>query len=140
MLTATTGQLVGSVGNGTYGGTPRCALIFDKTPLMRGHSALLALGGNCVGTMLLEAFNSYDEFAAGANGNLGLVEAPIVSSGFSFVTNTNATSASAVTVASSSVVMAATAEGTPFEVKLPRYLRCSLSAYTSGTHNGVIAA
>src|SRR6188768_2910946 len=41
---ATTFALRGSVGNGSYGGTPRCAMIFDKTPLMKGHSAIMLLG------------------------------------------------------------------------------------------------
>jgi len=139
-LSATTFALLGSVGNGTFGGTPRVALIFDKTPTMRDHSGLLLTGGNGVATLLLEAFGSYDEFAAGDNSKGGAVVAPLASSAFSFVTNTNASSASTSTVASSSIVLAATAEGTPFEIKIPRYLRASLSAYTSGTVNGVVTA
>jgi len=139
-VTATTFKLLGSVGNGTHGGTVRAGLVFDKTPLGQNHSALLVLGGNCVGTLLLEAFGSYSEFAAGDNSQLGPVSAPVVSSSHSFVTNTNASSASSSTVASSSIVLAATAEGTPFEVKLPYILRPSLSAWTSGTQNGLIAA
>lgn len=137
---ATTFKLLGSVGNGAYGGTPRAALIFDKTPLQANHSALLSVGGNCVGTLLLEAFGSYAEFAAGDNSLSGAVGAPVQSSAYSFVTNVNATSASTATIASSSIVMAATAEGVPLELKLPRYLRCSLSAWTSGTIAGQISA
>ena len=38
---ATTATLVGSVGNGTHGGTVRAAMIFDTTPAMRNHSAAL---------------------------------------------------------------------------------------------------
>jgi hypothetical protein len=139
-VTATTFQLVGSVGNGTYGGTPRLALMFDRTPTMRNHSALMTLGGNAVATLLLEAFENYDDFAAGSNASLGAVGAPVQSSAYSFVTNVNATSASAVTIASSSIVMAATAEAVPLELKLPRYLRVSLSAWTSGTFLGLVAA
>lgn len=139
-LSATTVQLVGSVGNGTYGGTPRCALLFDKSPMMQNHSALLQMGGNGVATLLLEAFASYEEFAAGANANLGFVQAPVASPMIGFVTNTNATSASGSTIASSSIVVAATAEGVPMEIKLPRYMRCSLSAWTSGTLTGAIVA
>lgn len=137
---ATTFKLLGSVGNGSYGGTPRCALIFDQSPHLKGHSALLQLGGNCVGTLLLEAFGSYAEFAAGDNSLLGSVQAPVVTSALSFITNTNATSASSSTIASSSIVIAATAEGIALEVKLPKYLRVSLSAWTSGTQTGVIVA
>lgn len=137
---ATTFKLLGSVGNGTFGGTVRCGLVFDKTPLGQNHSAQLTLGGNGVCTLLLEAFGSYAEFAAGDNSLLGAVSAPVTSSAYSFVTNTNATSASSATVASSSIVIAATAEGVPFELKLPYILRASISAYTSGTQTGLIAA
>lgn len=139
-VTATTFKLLGSVGNGTYGGTPRCALIFDKTPLHEDHNAMLTMGGNLVGTLLLEAFGSYAEFAAGDNSLLGAVSAPVTSNAYSFVTNTNATSASSSTIASSSIVMAATAEAVPLPVKLPKYLRVSVSAYTSGSITGLIAA
>lgn len=145
-VTATTFRLLGSVGNGTYGGTPRAALIFDRTPMMEDHSAELALGGNGVCTLLIEAFQSYDEFVAGNNagpvggGGAGFVPAPLASSAYSFVTNVNATSASTSTIASSSIVLAATAQGMPFELRLSRYMRFSLSAWTSGTQSGVINA
>jgi hypothetical protein len=139
-VTATTFKLLGSVGNGTYGGTPRCALIFDTTPLGKDHQALMTMGGNLVGTVLLEAFNSYAEFAAGDNSLLGAVSAPVLSSAFSYVTNTNATSASSSTIASSSIVMAAAAEAPPMSLRLPKYLRVSVSAYTSGSFTGLISA
>lgn len=139
-VTATTFSLDGSVGNGVYGGTPLCALLFDKTPLMKGHSAMLSLGGNCVGTMLIQAYNNIDDFAASSNASGGFTRAPLSTSAKSFVTNVNATSASTATPATSSVVMAATAEGVPFEVLLSRYMRFSISAYTSGTHTGAIFA
>jgi len=137
---ATTFQLQGSTGNGTYGGTPRMALVFDRTPLMRDHNGLLTMGGNAVATLLMESFQSYDEFAAGNNALLGSVPAPVDTSAYGFITNTNATSASSSTIASSSVVMAATAEGVSLPLRLPRYLRLSLSAWTSGTFLGQISA
>jgi hypothetical protein len=139
-VSATTFQLRGSVGNGVYGGTPRAALIFDTTPVARGHNAVTVLGGNAVATLLLEAFESYAEFAAGDNSLLGAVSAPVLTSAKSFITNVNATSASSSTIASSSIVMAATAEGVPLPLKLPRYLRVSLSAWTSGTFDGLVIA
>ena len=137
---STTFKLIGSVGNGTYGGTPRAALIFDKTPLMKKHTAELQLAGNLVGTLLLEAFNSYTEFAAGDNSLLGAVKAPVKSSALPGITNTDATSASSSTIASSSIVVAATMAALPMEIELPRYLRVSCSAYTSGTVTGAIKA
>jgi len=96
---ATTATLLGSVGNGAFGGTVRVATIFDTTPGMRNHSAACHLYGNGLATLLLEAFESYAEFAAGNNAALGNVPAPVVSPGIAGVTNTNATSASGSTVA-----------------------------------------
>lgn len=137
---ATTATLTGSVGNGTHGGTVRVANIFDTTPGMRNHSGAVHLYGNGVATLLLEAFESYTEFAAGNNVNLGAVPAPVQSPGIAGVTNTNASSASSSTVASSSIVVAATMAGMPFEIKMPRYLRATLSAYTSGTLGAIVEA
>lgn len=131
--TATTFQLLGSVGNGTYGGTPRAAHIFDQTPLMKGHSAVLQMGGNLVGTITFTAFASYAEFAANDNSLLGTVFAPFTSSSVQGVTNTNATSASSSTKATSVLVCAATNAGAEYEITLPRYLHASVTAYTSGT-------
>lgn len=38
-VAATTATLEGSVGNGTYGGTPLLRAVMDKTPFMHRHSA-----------------------------------------------------------------------------------------------------
>lgn len=132
-VTATTFKLLGSVGNGTYGGTPRCALVLTQTPLMRGHSAVLQVAGNLVGTITLTAFESLSEFTANDNSLLGAVSAPLVSSSVQGVTNVNATSASSSTKATSALVIAATNAGAEYEVRLPRYLHATVSAYTSGT-------
>jgi hypothetical protein len=131
--TATTFKLLGSVGNGVAAGTIRAAQIFDSTPLMRGHSAVLSVGGNLVGTVTLTGFNSYAEFAANDNSLLGAVSAPIKSSAIQGVTNTNATSASSATKATSALVLAATNAGVEAEVVLPRYIHGAITAYTSGT-------
>jgi hypothetical protein len=137
-VTATTFKLLGSVGNGVFGGTPRCAQIFDQTPLMKGHTATLQLSGNLVGTLTLTAFESYAEFAANDNSLSGSVTAPILSSAVQGVTNTNATSASTSTKATSALVLAATNAGAEYEIKLPRYLHASVTAYTSGTVAGTV--
>ncbi len=128
-----TAQLLGSVGNGTHGGTARVATVFDQTPLMRGHSAVLNLGGNLVGSVTLTAFESLAEFTANDNSLLGAVQAPIVSSGVTGVTNTNATRASSSTKATSVIAITAAMESLAVEVKLPRYLHVAVSAYTSGS-------
>lgn len=139
-VTATTFKLLGSVGNGTYGGTPRAALIFDKTPHMEDHSMYLQTQGNLVGSILLESFGSYAEFAAGNNSLLGTVLPPVQTGAAGIVTNTTATSASSSTIASSTIALAAINEGFGCEIKPAKYMRCSVSAYTSGTGNGVILA
>lgn len=133
MLTATTGQLLGSVGNGAFGGTARVARIFDQTPLMDGHSAVLQVGGNLVGTVTLTAFESYSEFSANDNSLLGAVGAPLQSAADQGVTNVNATSASSSTKATSAIVLATTNAGAEYEVRLPRYIHAAVTAFTSGT-------
>lgn len=133
MLTSTTGQLLGSVGNGAFGGTARVARIFDTTPLKDDHSAALQVGGNLVGTVTLTAFESFAEFSANDNSLLGAVLAPVVTSAAQGVTNVNATSASSSTKATSAIVMAATNAGSEYEVRLPKYIHAAVTAYTSGT-------
>lgn len=128
-----TAALLGSVGNGAHGGTPRVATILDATPLMNDHSALLQFFGNLVGTVTLTAFESYDEFSANDNSKVGTVIAPIVSGGDQGVTNTNATAASSSTKATSAVALAATNQCGCYEVRLPKYVHAAVTAYTSGT-------
>jgi hypothetical protein len=137
-VTATTFQLKGSVGNGVYGGTPRCARVFDQTPLMKGHSAVLQLAGNLVGTVTLTAYESLAEFTANDNSLLGAVQAPILAASAQGVTNVNATSVSAATKATSAVVIGVTNAGSEYEIKLPRYLSAVVTAFTSGTVIGTV--
>ena len=137
-VTATTFRLLGSIGNGTYGGTPRCAQVFDQTPTMRGHSAVLQLAGNPVGTVTLTAFESLAEFTANDNSLLGAVTAPVASSAVQGVTNVNATSASSSTKATSTLVLATTNAGSEYEVRLPYIMHAEVTAFTSGTAIGTV--
>lgn len=130
---ATTATLVGSVGNGTYGGTPRAAVMCDATPHMKLHSAALHLGGNLVGTLDIESYETYADFAAGQN-NGGAV-APVLSP--SLGTNS---AGSASTPAKTTITAAATNAGFVAEVKLARYMRAVVTAYTSGTGGVFIEA
>lgn len=139
-VSATTVKLLGSVGNGTYGGTPRCAQVFDQTPQQQNHSAKLSVQGNLVGTVTLTAFGSYSEFAANDNSLLGSVLAPVQSSMVQGVTNANATSASSSTKATSALVMAATNAGSQYEIRLPYILHGEVTAYTSGTCSMTVSA
>ena len=128
-----TAQLQGSVGNGVTAGTIRAAQVFDATPTMKGHSGVLQMAGNLVGTVTLTAYASLAEFTANDNSLLGQVNAPLVSNGAQGVTNTNATSASSSTKATSAIVCAATNAGSEYEIVMPYILHATVSAYTSGT-------
>lgn len=139
-VSATTVKLLGSVGNGTYGGTPRCAQVFDQTPLQAGHSAKLSMQGNLVGTVTLTAYASLAEFTANDNSLLGTVVAPVQSNMVQGVTNTNATSASSNTKATSVLVMAATNAGSQYEIRLPYILHGEVTAHTSGTVSMTVSA
>lgn len=131
---ATTATLLGSVGNGTYGGTPRAAVICDTTPHMDDHSALLVLSGNLVGTLDIEAYASYADFAAGVNTSPGAI-APALSP--SVGTNS---AGSASTPAKTTITAAATNAGLCAEIKLSRYMRSVCTAYTSGTFAATMEA
>lgn len=123
---ATTATLVGSVGNGAYGGTPRAAVIMDTTPMMKNHCGSMWIAGNAVATMDVEAYESYADFAAGTN-NAGAIAPVMTPSG---VTNS---AGSTSTPAKTTIGLVATNAGVGYEIKLPKYLRMVLTAWTSGT-------
>lgn len=130
---ATTATLLGSVGNGTYGGTPRVGILCDATPFMQRHNALLKLGGNFAGVVDFEAYANFADFAAGQN-NFG-AEAPVTNG--SQVTNS---AGSASTPAKSTLTMAATNDGIFLECKMPRILRTVITTATSGTLTAHLAS
>jgi hypothetical protein len=130
---ATQATLVGSAGNGAYGGTPRVAVICDTTPHMRNHSAALHLGGNLVGTLDVETYESYADFAAGTN-NAGAA-APVLTPSL----GTNSAGSSSAP-AKTTITAAATNAGFAAEVKMARYMRANCTAYTSGTGGVFIEA
>lgn len=125
-VTATTATLLGSSGNGTYGGTPRAAVVMDTTPHMKNHSAAMHLGGNLVGTLDIESYESYADFAAGTN-NAGAI-APIMSPSV----GTNSAGSSS-TPAKTTITATAANAGIAAEVKLARFMRSVVTAYTSGS-------
>lgn len=132
-VTATTCALLGSVGNGAFGGTVRVAKRFDTTPNMRNHSAAMHTFGNLVGTVDFEAYESYADFANGFN-TAGAV-APVLSP--SFGTNS---AGSASTPAKSTLTAAATNPGIVAEVKMASYMRMVVTAFTSGTIGAAVEA
>lgn len=132
-VTATTATLAGSVGNGAFGGTVRAAQIFRRTPIMRNHSAAMHTFGNLVGTVDFEAYESFADFAAGAN-TAGAV-APVITT--SFGTNS---AGSVSTPAKTTLTAAVTNAGIAAEIKMPTYMRMVCTAYTSGTLGSAIEA
>lgn len=130
---ATTATLVGSTGNGTHGGTVRVGVACDSTPVMRNHSAALQTYGNLVGTVDIEAYDNYDDFAAGVN-NSG-ASAPILAPSLA---TQSAGSSSAP--AKSTITAAATNAGLACEIKIPRILRMVCTAFTSGAMGAAVEA
>ena len=114
-VTATTAQLLGSVGNGVFGGTAAVAVICDRTPILKGHSGVAQFGSQpgaavLVGTVLVE----------GSSDNVTFADA----------------SASGLTA-----VPAFTAGGqVSQEIVIQKYMRYRASAWTSGTGNAWLMA
>lgn len=127
MLSPTTAQLVGSVGNGAFGGTAKVAVINDITPQMAKHSNGLNIAGNLVGTLDIEAYDSYADFVAGTNAS-GTASAPVTSP----AVGTNSAGSGA---APAKTTIVNPDSGMVCEVKLARYMRAVVTAFTSGTVN-----
>jgi hypothetical protein len=112
---ATTATLLGSVGNGTYGGSPVASVLCDTTPFMKGHSAevvVTAIGVGVatapVGTVIIEGSDDGTTFVDVKKG----VALPAFS----------------------------TAKSVSIEVDLKKYMRMRCSAYTSGSFEAQIVA
>lgn len=113
---ATTATLVGSSGNGAFGGTASVGVLCDRTPFMQGHSAVVKFGNTpgqavFVGTVVVEGSN-----------------------------DDGATWASALMSGQQAIPAATAGIGTEVEVKLFQAMRMRASAYTSGGCNGSILA
>jgi len=114
---ANTAELVGSVGNGVFGGTASVAVVCDKTPFMEDHSAVVHLGNTpgaavFVGTAVIEGCDE----------------------------DTLTTWVDAVDELANAVPAATAGIGIMREVKLHRYMRLRASAYTSGAANASLMA
>jgi hypothetical protein len=107
---ATTAQLLGSSGNGAFGGTAAVAVLCDKTPFMPRTSVVGLIGAS--GT--------------------GITVAPIATALIESSSD-NVTFASAI-ASGHEVINAITAPASFMrEVKLDKYMRLRLSAWTSGS-------
>ena len=133
-VTATTAVLLGSAGNGTYGGTAIVGVVMDKTPFMKNHMATLHFGDPAlVGTVFVEGFANYTDFAASDN-ETGGQNLPIISD----PTYTNTAGNTTTPASSSKAFTAGTAY--PVEVRLAHIMKFRCSAFTSGVVRGVLVA
>lgn len=130
---ATSATLVGSAGNGTHGGTVRVGVVCDSTPVMRNHAAAMHTSGNLVGTVDIEAYDNYDDFAAAVN-NSGAT-APVLSPSI----GTNSAGSSSAP-AKTTITAAATNAGLFAEVKISRIMRMVCTAFTSGAMSAGLEA
>lgn len=126
---ATAATLLGSAGNGTYGGTAVVAAICDQTPHMYGHSAAVAIGNTpgaavFVGTVVIEGADSVDatQFYYTSSG--------VATAGFT----------SALLSGEIAIPAATAGIGITLEVKMFRYMTFRCSAYTSGNANAQLLA
>jgi hypothetical protein len=133
---ATTATLLGSVGNGAFGGTAVVGVVFDKTPFMKGHAATLQMSGVAlVGTMAIRAFASYADFALATQANPGGAEAPVQDPAW-----TNTAGNATTTPASSTLVATAAAPINTTELKCQYIMQAVCTAFTSGVMNPRIVA
>ncbi|MCG3134263.1 MAG: hypothetical protein HMLKMBBP_01556 [Planctomycetes bacterium] len=125
-VTATTFKLLGSQGNGAFGGTPTCAVVCDRTPFMRGHSAAVVILNTPAaalfdGTLLVEGSNQTD---AGWQSSPSYSDA-ITAAGYEAIGATGGTNDNITEVR---------------EVTMYRYMRFRCSAYTSGGASAYLVA
>lgn len=114
-VAATTAQLLGSVGNGVFGGAAVVSAMCDTTPFMKGHSAVAAVGDQpgaavLVATVLVESSADNVTFAdASPSGQIAI---PAFTAGGQFMA----------------------------EVVMGKYMRLRASAWTSGTGSAWLQA
>lgn len=127
---ATAATLVGSKGNGTFGGTAVVAVLCDRTPFAQRHSAIVIIGNTpgaavFVGTIVLEAADSVDATQFSYTNSSGVAVA-----GFK----------DALQSGEIAIPAATAGIGLTLEVSLARYMTARASAFTSGAANVQIAA
>lgn len=107
-----TAQLVGSKGNGTYGGTPVVNVVCDVTPFQANHRCAAVVGGALTaGTIEIEGHPG-DESSAGVLDTSKWVKA---------------------SKTSDATVLPAIAPGSVVEVQLYKYMRVKAASALTGT-------
>lgn len=114
-----TAQLLGSKGNGAYGGTPVVNVVCNVTPFLPRHSAVAVVQGNITaGTIEIEGHPG-DESSAG-------------------VLDTSKWEKASVT--SNSTVLPAATAGSMVEVKLYKYMRVKAASALTGSGQVTLTA
>lgn len=116
-VTATTVQLLGSVGNGAFGGTAAVSVICDTTPFMKGHSAAVMVNSAPVGVATAAVLTLIVEGSAD-----------------------NVTFATALLSGQEAIAAQTADQSQVREVVLQKYMRLRCSAYTSGSANAQLMA
>lgn len=128
---AAVATLRGSVGNGAFGGTAVVAVLCDRTPFNKGHSALCLIGqpsgAVLVGTLVIEGADSVD---SGQTTFQYTNSSGVATSGF----------ADKVPSGEAAIPAATAGQVLAVEVALSRYMTIRASAYTSGVAIGQLAA
>lgn len=134
-VTATTAVLLGSVGNAAHGGTAVVGVCMDKTPFMKGHSAVLSFGDSAlVGTVRIDTYNNFTDFAAGNAATGGVAAgAPVNDPSFTQVVGTASVPPSSTKAFTAGTVY-------PVEIVLAPIMKMTAAAWTSGVVRGVITA
>lgn len=126
---ATAATLVGSAGNGTFGGTAVVAVLCDTTPFHPRHSAVAMInqpsGAVFVGTLVLEAADNVEATQFYYTNSSGVATA-----GFK----------DALKSGEIAIPAATAGQAMALEVNLSRYMTMRASAYTSGVAGGVLLA
>jgi hypothetical protein len=128
-VTDTTYQLLGSRGNGTFGGTAVVAALCDTTPWSSGSSVGVHVGqpsgAVLVGTLVVEGADQ----RKADNTEFGYTDsAGAYASGFTSVLRTGEVAIPAATAGQNMI----------FEVKLKRYMTVRASAFTSGAASATL--
>lgn len=117
MISATTAQLLGSVGNGTHGGTAVVAVLCDVTPHAKAHAAAVIVNARGVGVATAPVMTVIIEGSSD-----------------------NVTFATALLDGQEAIAAITTAGSVVREVFLQKYMRLRASAYTSGSADAQLLA
>jgi hypothetical protein len=129
---ATSATLIGSAGNGAFGGTAVVGRVFDTSPFMQGTTAVLMLTSAAfVGTFKISAYANYTDFA-NADNETGGAAIPVKDFAGGGANAWTHAAGSTSAPASSTLVATVALPVISTEVQLSYIMVAEASAYTSG--------